>query len=153
MRIPVQSPGACRAAMTRPAAYDGRGVHPSAAALLMNMPAFTAECSLYKSTRGYGGALDRAAVRGAVVPAQQPMGTPPTVYEPTPTPGVVFLPVLFCHFDQGTIFGKTFACSRCASFERKTVCTDPTKPSTCKTEWTQVTPWRTNCFGEFGVLS
>jgi hypothetical protein len=41
----------------------------------MNMPAYTAECSLYKATRSYVTAPHHAAVgEGEVVPAQQPRG-------------------------------------------------------------------------------
>ena len=86
----------------------------------MNIPAFTAECSLYKSTRGYVAALHRAAVRGAVVPA--------------------WLSVECEDTEQGGLF-----CTHCAVFSVTEVCTGPSPSDRCELQYTRLTPWKSSC--------
>jgi hypothetical protein len=71
-----------------------------------------------------------------VVPAQRLMGAPSTVYEPTPTPGVVFLAKKFCGEPTTTthvFYGLTFleTCSICQWWQSQRQCIDPSMPSTC----------------------
>jgi hypothetical protein len=108
----------------------------------MTMPAYTADCSLYKSTRGYLAAPNRSAVRGgAVVLVQRLMGAPSTVFEPPPTPGVVYLMKQVCWgaTTSTNTFGRfTFEneCKWCQWFTEMRICDAP--PFGCRTTYVPV---------------
>jgi hypothetical protein len=92
----------------------------------VNMPAFAAECSLYKSTRSYKAAPNRAAItEGTVVLAQPLMGTLSTVHELKPQPGR-----RSCYF---VAFGP-LVCKMCDVYEQRVVC----RGNDCSFEWVLV---------------
>ena len=86
----------------------------------MNMPKFTADASLYKSTTGYLAAPNRAALsEGAVTPALMKKVCGDVTQSRIKTP-------------IGTV---AKSCSNCQWWVQVRVCADPGKPKTCGWQW------------------
>src|SRR6266536_1516659 len=87
----------------------------------MNIPAYTAECSLYNSTRAYAATSRHAAVSGdALVPAA----------------------AKYCRNTRPGWAIPNTLCGECADFAIRRVCLG----GKCRLEWVQVSDWKWECW-------
>jgi hypothetical protein len=94
----------------------------------MNMPQFTANCSLYKHTRTYTATAAHVAVAGHTV---------------SPALGVTYLGIHYCqNLRPGWAIENTL-CGDCADFVAKYVCV---KGGGCSWQWVQTTDWQPECW-------
>jgi hypothetical protein len=87
----------------------------------VNFPAWTAECSLHRSTRAYVANSQASAKRGALSPA---------------------LGVRYCQNSRPGWAIENTLCGECADFVVRRVCNG----GTCQLQWVRVSDWQTECW-------
>jgi hypothetical protein len=92
-----------------------------------NFPAWTAEYTLYRSTRAYAAKPNQAVRGGALIPA---------------------LSVRYCrNAGPGWAIENTL-CGECADFQLQRICIG----GTCRLQWVQVSDWQTECWNDVQAL-